>query len=345
MLIPWRIKNRMEKSRSALAFYINRLFKNRNKNAKKSILFYCTYKGKSGGSIAVAEIAKLLSQNYYIYFFTDSTNPLNQLYSESATFIKSLVGMQFDIILCDDTTSARKIEQLRSYAPTLIVSCHCLRDSCHGRLPDDMVETLNAADHVHFVDACQQDSFLLEKHKYFIIPNIVPKVEKRKFTENVGSVGDLDQERKNLDEVVRIFEKSHAKKLHLWRTSRKFGNSKIISHENWETSKSKIYNSFDVLLFPSKSETFGLVIAEALSAGVPCVISSIPAFKQYKECEGVFQLQDSTTYEEISKVINGFMSNPDIREACIEFWETRFSKQIVSELWLEALDTLTIDSE
>jgi glycosyltransferase involved in cell wall biosynthesis len=58
-----------------------------------------------------------------------------------------------------------------------------------------------------------------------------------------------------------------------------------------------IYNTFDVLINLSKQETFGMVVIEAMSAGLPCLLSSIPAFEQFRGCRGV-RFIDETTSEQ-----------------------------------------------
>ena len=46
----------------------------------------------------------------------------------------------------------------------------------------------------------------------------------------------------------------------------------------------KYYNLADVMVFPSKSEGFSLVIIEAMSAGVPVIINENLQFKLSNEC-------------------------------------------------------------
>jgi glycosyltransferase involved in cell wall biosynthesis len=48
------------------------------------------------------------------------------------------------------------------------------------------------------------------------------------------------------------------------------------------------YHAADLLAFPSTSEGWGLVVLEALAAGLPAVVSDIPVFREYlTDGEGV----------------------------------------------------------
>jgi glycosyltransferase involved in cell wall biosynthesis len=59
----------------------------------------------------------------------------------------------------------------------------------------------------------------------------------------------------------------------------------------WSNDFKTIYGSFDVLIFPSRFETFGLVVFEAISAGKVCVLSDIPVFRElFEEYNNVYFL-------------------------------------------------------
>ncbi|MBO9490481.1 glycosyltransferase family 4 protein [Endozoicomonas sp. G2_1] len=339
MRLPWKIKRAVQIIVSNYVFIKNCLKNIRRHQTKEksiNVLFYCRYEGNSGGSIAVAAIAKILSNFACTFFYTRPSNNLNKLYT-SSIFTTNL-SAKYDWVICDDTTTAEEIQTLREKTNSkILVTCHCLLDSCHGRPPIEMRKTLDAADIVHFVDRCQQDSFQLEGNKFFVIPNVIDKIEKTVSTTNVGCVGDLDQPRKNLGRIIDIFELTNASKLHLWRVSTKFENNKIKPHYEWEQNKSNIYNTFDVLIFPSHSETFGLVVAEALSAGIPCVISDIPAFTQYRECEAVYTIQNNDNLG-ASEAVNNFLENKrKYTDSAIQFWKKNYSPSIVESMWRDIL--------
>ena len=99
----------------------------------------------------------------------------------------------------------------------------------------------------------------------------------------------------------------------------------------------EMYDSFDVLISASKYETFGLVVAEALSAGIPCLLADIPTFRSlYSDCEGVILLTGD--HEQDIKNINYLLKNAvELKKPIIQFWEDRFSSEIVQELWFERI--------
>ncbi|MFT4849774.1 MAG: glycosyltransferase involved in cell wall biosynthesis [Sediminicola sp.] len=333
-IIPWRIKHFLRQKFNQINFCKNNLLNSRRQNNHSlNILFYRDYDGFSGGSLAVSKIASMLSTFANIDLLTTSTRNLNQHFQGEVKLIRQ-IKKKYDLIIFDDSTPAADILNYKIYAHQSLVTCHCLYDECHGRIPEEMLLTLKTCDYVHFVDECQQESFSMLQTNIFVIPNAVDQVIKNNFTQNLGCVGDLNQQRKNVHTTIDIFEKSHATELQLWTCQQDFISAKkIISHKNWEFNKSKIYNSFDVLIFLSKAETFGLVIAEALSAGVPCVISDIPAFRHYKKCDAV-KIIAPNDIESGIKWANDFLLNKEqLRENAVSFWNNNYRASIITSMW------------
>jgi glycosyltransferase involved in cell wall biosynthesis len=339
--MPWKLKKVLQKTQNLYAFFINKAYsKIYPALSEKKILVSRKYYGESGGAIALSEIVNLISTlGYSIEVITSPLNDLNSHYNKGIKFTNKACG-KYNLIICDDTTPSANINELRSFGKVL-VSCHCLYDKCHGRKPEDMLATLESADLVQFVDECQVESFGFANKEFVVLPNPVSKIHIKTTSSGLGSVGDLDQERKNLVTTVEIFKKSKAEKLELWRCSNPFDEDKNIhSHHDWEKNKSRIFSSFSVLVFPSKFETFGLVVAEALSAGIPCVISNIPAFQHYKMCKAV-QLIEPDDVNKGVRYANEFLTrNDELSDAAVEFWRLNYSPEVVRQKWQNTLTEL-----
>jgi glycosyltransferase involved in cell wall biosynthesis len=95
-------------------------------------------------------------------------------------------------------------------------------------------------------------------------------------------------------------------------------------------------------VFMSGEETFGLVVAEAMSAGIPCVLSSLPVFRKFfGDCPGVV-LIDDTNRSQAPAIVDDLLSRGASLKAPIqEFWEQRFSPEAVSRQWEELLTRVT----
>jgi glycosyltransferase involved in cell wall biosynthesis len=101
-----------------------------------------------------------------------------------------------------------------------------------------------------------------------------------------------------------------------------------------------MHESFDVLISTSQFETFGLVVVEALSAGIPCVLSDIPVFRSlFSGCEGVIILSgnDEQDVRSINKLLE---QAPVLKNSIIGFWKNNFSNETVKAAWLDTIQRL-----
>ena len=102
-----------------------------------------------------------------------------------------------------------------------------------------------------------------------------------------------------------------------------------------------MHSSFDVLLSASRSETFGLVVAEALSAGVPCVLSDIPVYRElYADCKGVVFLSGDEQ-QDIQSINQSLDQAKSLKPHIIEFWNEHFSNETIRSAWLDKITQLT----
>lgn len=335
--VPWIIEDRCGKFFNSL-HYIKKKYLNENKCKYVDITFKCGFHGKTGGLYAIAAIANMLSVKYNINFVSYPSSNYNSILCDKVNITNKL-NLDSDIYIFDVSCDHETYEQIRRLGKPIVVSCHGFLYESHGLESDYVIRSLLLSDLTHFVNMVQQESFQLHHGKYAIIPNSTKRITKKTFTHNVGVVGNLDDEKKNVKESVEIFLKSNASKIHLWSCSRSQAfnsNGRIVFH-SWENDKSKIYNSFDVLVFMGKQETFSLTVIEAMSAGIPCLISAIPAHEQYRKCPGVVIVDDNNRAF-AHEILNELMEiKTELRDSIIKFWELHYSEEAVSRQWFDLI--------
>jgi glycosyltransferase involved in cell wall biosynthesis len=65
----------------------------------------------------------------------------------------------------------------------------------------------------------------------------------------------------------------------------------------------EVYHNADVFILLSEAEAYGLVVAEALSLGIPCVLSKGGALSEFKGSPGCSIIEDSKSLTKISEAI------------------------------------------
>jgi glycosyltransferase involved in cell wall biosynthesis len=157
----------------------------------------------------------------------------------------------------------------------------------------------------------------------------------------VGVVGNLQAARKNISEAIDIALESQADCIHLWGDAEysRAHHHRIKVHR-WTSNKRVIYDTFDVLVNLSKQETFGMVVIEAMSAGLPCLLSSIPAFEQFRGCPGV-RFIDEANREQAPQIVNELLQVKAVLKAdIIAFWNSNFSEAAVADEWRMLIDEI-----
>lgn len=101
------------------------------------------------------------------------------------------------------------------------------------------------------------------------------------------------------------------------------------------------YKSCDLFVLPSKWEGFGLVAAEAMAAGTPVLVSSVPGLSQLVGDAG-FQFE-SENLEDLKTKIEYIFSNPDIVQTKVELAKERvkiFSIEKMAQNYLNEYNNL-----
>lgn len=338
-LLPWKAQKAIESVTYFSMHQIKKKLKTKKTSTFHNIHFICGYQGKSGGTQAIINIAKLLVNNYNVSISVNKTSIINMWIPKEVTLTKQ-IDESAELYICDLSTDINILLYLKKLNKKIIVSIHGLKEKLHQLDENHIKKVIELSDKVHFVSDVQQNSYKLAENKYFIIPNYTNLVNKTHITNNVGTVGNLDEPRKGALKTVELGQKSVAEHIHLWSTNKKWKQNKVISHP-WCSNKVKIFNSFDVLVFLSESETFGLVIIEAMSAGIPCILSPLPVFNQFKECPGIYILDDKDTLKDkVDKVNFALINKQNLKEQLIEYYLNNYSPEVIFFDWKNKIDQL-----
>lgn len=90
------------------------------------------------------------------------------------------------------------------------------------------------------------------------------------------------------------------------------------------------YREIDILIYPSSSESLGLVPLEAMASGTYCILSNIPAFNEFSMFGLKFHTLSEISADEISKAINSYLK---IKESNILDIITKDNIRIVQEYY------------
>ncbi|MEJ2756361.1 MAG: glycosyltransferase family 4 protein, partial [Gammaproteobacteria bacterium] len=292
--LPYFIEHRLQYVINMTFFRLNRFLSGlswiglipRRDYESVVITFKCGFHGQTGGVFAIASIANMLAKRYRVEFVSYSSSYYNRVLSHQVRLVKR-ANLDSNLFVCDVSCDHKFFEALKRRHKKVLVSCHGFLNASHDLLPEYVERSLSYADVVHVVSAVQQDSFQLPKNKVVVIPNATTKIHKMSSTRNAGCVGNLNLKSKNVQRSVEIVLQSDVEKIHLYSMDNDYWHNPRVVLHRWESNKRRIYNSFDVLVFMSEIETFGLVVIEAMSAGIPCMLSDIPAFRQFKDAPGV----------------------------------------------------------
>ena len=236
-------------------------------------------------------------------------------------------------------------------AKTFILTCQSIHLHLHGVPQPDIIKKLKLRSHIHFVSEHQRSEFVRQypdidiETKSFVIPNFTRQSFKRSVTQNIGMIGHLGRVDKNALSGIQLAQQTNAQSVQCWGSYEVYGLDKPSSISKlqlngWCNNLIKMHESFDVLLSASQFETFGLVVVEAMSAGIPCVLSDIPVYRElYSGCKGVIFLNGDKQKD--IEAINQLLEHNDILKSdIINFWRERFSNETIESKWLEKITTL-----
>lgn len=341
--LPWFIQKRLTRLQNAGYFYRNQAANiARSQSEAITIGFICGYHGNTGGTMAIASVANLLAPHYRVNFATFPASNYNRNLSKKVSLTREQLPVS-DIYICDASCDHEMLKAIRAAGKPIIVSCHGLPAALHGMAPEYIRQSLDLATRVHFVNSVQQQAFNIDSSHVVIIPNTSTSVRKTRYTHNIGTVGNLDEPRKGAATTIAAGMLSGAEEIHLWSTHSEHWSQEKVRPHPWENDKATIYNSFDVLVFMSTLETFGLVVIEAMSAGVPCLLKRLPAFEQYRQCPGVV-LTDSEDPTELARLIDELLAQKEsYQDAMPAYFEAHYAGAAILGQWQSAISDLLSD--
>lgn len=339
--LPYFVERRLRLLENLSAYLRNRALGalRPSRRSGLTIAFRCGFHGNTGGAVGIGAIASLLARRHDVRFELSPTSNFNRFLDPGVRRVR-VCPARADLHVCDVSCDHSVMEAVKRTGDPLLVCCQGLRDALHGLDEARVVSSLELADHVHFIGPVQAQSFGLPADRYTVIPSLSAPIAKTTRTRDIGVVGNLDEPRKNAAATVRVGLASSAERIHLWGTDRDLWNDPRVVVHPFETSREKIYASFDCLVFLSELETFGLVVIEAMSAGIPCVLSPIEAFEQFRDAPGVVFVDPRDT-DAASAAIDELLARRDeLAEPMRAHFRARFSPEAVAADWERLLGRL-----
>ena len=349
--VPWKLQ--------VAAYYIYQVFRSMLSQLKSgrhenglTISFYPDYQQvQTGASVAIACIANQLSSQHNVDAFIKRRSAYSKHLDLTVRHCLSSHSMRGEIIFVDIEQENKVVEALLQARKRIVLTVHAFPTELHAVPQEKLHRNLELATHIHFVSQFQRNEFIGHYSdiditgKSFVILNYTRQSAKNSRTRNVGIVGYLNRPAKNALKGIQLAENSAAESIQCWGPKEVAGlndpkDYKKLKLNGWTDSTLEMHESFDVLLTPSHFETFGLVVAEALSAGIPCLLADIPVFQElYAECAGVTFLSgdDSRDIQALDKMLE---DAPKLKQQTIEFWQKSFSNDAIKDAWLKRINKI-----
>lgn len=347
--IPWKVHVAAYRVYQRICWLLSQF--NRRKPRGEDISLYCNYHRTTGATVAIACIANQLATAHNVDAWITRDSGFSRQLSLRVRQTFDASRLRGDLMLADIEQENATLERLLHEGRQVLLSCHALPTELHAVPQPILHRNFELATFIHFVSEFQQSQFvsyypdLPIQAKSFVIPNYTRQSKKNSRTGNVGIVGYLTRPQKNAVRAIELAQQSNARLIQCWGTdtiaglddARRFPKLRI---RGWSDNLPAIHNSFDVLISASRFETFGLVVAEALSAGIPCALADIPVFRSlFSGCEGVIILSgdDNRDVESINRLLE---QAPALKDDIIRFWRHNFSNEAVTAAWLQAIPSL-----
>ena len=338
--LPWRYKNALEKTQLYFSWKVHNIVSGFYHLRKKRKILICSRIKVNGGStISLSLLANELSKKFNVIIKADRDSAFIKNVNFNIKLTTQLLDSDFYIY------HTRILDNLAKEANSLIKAGKKVIFSIHELdiKSKKLLEIFSKAYLVRFVGNYQKNFIRYHKKNGVVIPNTVGKIRKRKKTSNIGFLGRLYVRSKNMQAVVRIFNLSESRELYLWggteKIQKKYQRNKNIKIMSWERNQNKVYDSFNILTNMSKyDETFSRTVVEAMSIGMPCILSNIPAHKAFKDCPGII-LINPKNYKESVKKVNYLLKNEEqLKPKIVDYFKKHYSKEDIMKKWFKILE-------
>ena len=255
-----------------------------------------------------------------------------------------------DLYICDRGIKHEDMVRLKRADVPIIASIHGLPTQSHGLGGEEGFRVFDYANTVHFVSDVQAREF--QALGFGLECKIIANASDNLFLPDevglepvgrVGMVGYFTRPQKNLLGNLKVASASNASEILVWGPTDISDVSANVKLMGFNPNQREVFNSFDVFVSLSETETFGLSVVQALSAGKECVLSDIPAHRAYADCPGVTLVDVKDHKTAISALNTALGRKGKSRDAVHAFWKTRYSREAVSVQWMDWLATLIPD--
>ena len=293
--IPWRVTNFVSAVASRWRYLANRAahLAPARAPARPSILFWIPFYGYTGGSYAVVSTANLLSTVFDVSFLTRPTNVMNRYVSPRVRMVTHAAD-RYDFCIVEAGNDLDAMAALKRRGTRIIQAMHGAPDAAdgtknHGYDDEQVAAMMRLADSMQFISDVQLPFIEAGPARHWRkIPNFVLAVEKRRRSGAAGVVCDTRLPHKMADAAIRGAELSSASTVEVWGRHHGRHSTARVRWNGFSSDKQRMYDSFDVLVHMSRLENQPLVILEALSAGIPCVLAPLPTYQFLRALDGIF---------------------------------------------------------
>ena len=348
--VPWRVQTAAYRAYERGCSTLSRIPGKHRSGI--NISFLCNYQQTTGATVAISSIANQLAYQHNVDAHIKPLSGYSRLLSLRVRQRFSVGSLSGHIVFVDIEQENNTIERLIDNKKQVVLTCHAFPTKLHSVPQPKLIRNLDLSTHIHFVSAYQRSEFIRQypdidiESKSFVIPNYTRQSQKTTTTNSIGIVGLLNREPKKAIRSIQLAQLSNARWIECWGSDTIHGlddpglYSKLRIN-GWTNSLRKMHSTFDVLLSTSCSETFGLVVVEALSAGIPCVLSDISVYRElYSDCEGIAFLSGNEQ-QDITTINQLLGQAKDLKQPVTEFWQNHFSNEVIKSAWLDKITQLT----